>query len=262
MYATNYFERAVLNTILGQAFAAPAKVYLALFLSNPTDTGTAGTEVSYPGYARQEVSFSAPVVAADAKSASIKNSGQVSFAAPAADAGTITYIGIYDSAASGNMLLYGKLTEDMAIKAGQAPVFIANMITYRLSGNMSAAYKTAVLNILRGTSMAAVDTPSIALFGGDPETGGSELSGDNYARVPVTFSTPEDTESGQMRIKNSVEAVFNRPTGTWGTLSCVALYSAASGGQDITRSDLGTAIEIKKGCMPRFGVGELKVLMN
>ena len=65
MYATNYFENLMLNVARQQNISAPATVYLALYQSNPSDTGTGGTEVSYTGYARQAITFSAPAVSGD-----------------------------------------------------------------------------------------------------------------------------------------------------------------------------------------------------
>ena len=62
MYATDYFETMMLNTLRGTNATAPTKVYMGLFLSNPGETGAGGTEVSYSGYQRQEVSFSSPAV--------------------------------------------------------------------------------------------------------------------------------------------------------------------------------------------------------
>ena len=60
MYACNYLENGFLNILRGTAFTAPARCWLALYLNDPGETGTAGTEVSYPGYARKDISFSAP----------------------------------------------------------------------------------------------------------------------------------------------------------------------------------------------------------
>lgn len=52
MYACDYLENGVLNVLRGVTFAAPAKVYLALYLNDPGEDGASGTEVSYAGYKR------------------------------------------------------------------------------------------------------------------------------------------------------------------------------------------------------------------
>lgn len=60
MYACDYLENGVLNVLRGVTFAAPAKVYLALYLNDPGEDGASGTEVSYAGYKRIEIDFSSP----------------------------------------------------------------------------------------------------------------------------------------------------------------------------------------------------------
>ena len=60
MYACDYLENGILNALRGVTFAAPAKCYLALYLNDPGETGAGGTEVSYTGYKRMEIDFSAP----------------------------------------------------------------------------------------------------------------------------------------------------------------------------------------------------------
>ena len=60
MYACDYLENGFLNVLRGTTFAAPTKVYLALFLNDPGETGAQGTEISYAGYARMEIVFSEP----------------------------------------------------------------------------------------------------------------------------------------------------------------------------------------------------------
>ena len=60
MYACDHLEKGVLNTLRGTSFAAPSKCWLGLWLSDPGETGAAGVEVSYPGYQRLAVEFSAP----------------------------------------------------------------------------------------------------------------------------------------------------------------------------------------------------------
>lgn len=57
---TRYLEHATLNQFLrGITGPTPAAVYVGLFTSPPSDTGS-GTEVSATGYARVAVTFIAP----------------------------------------------------------------------------------------------------------------------------------------------------------------------------------------------------------
>ena len=102
MYACQFLESGVLNALRGVAFTAPAKCYLALYINDPGEAGTAGTEVSYPEYKRMELDFSVP---ADSNGGlGVQNLTDITFPTPTAAAGTITHIGVLDSLSGGNML--------------------------------------------------------------------------------------------------------------------------------------------------------------
>lgn len=151
MYACDYLETGFLNVLRGVTFAAPTKVYLALFLNDPGDSGAAGTEISYAGYARMEIAFSEPAVSNGG--IGIQNLSDITFAAPADPAGTVTHIAIMDSLVGGNMLARSELTESLVIGANEPPVFLAGDVLFYLTGNMSNAFKTKLLNLFRGTSI-------------------------------------------------------------------------------------------------------------
>lgn len=258
MYATNYLETAVLNLFRGQSIGAPTNVYMALFLNNPSETGQAGTEVSYSGYARQAVSFSAP--ASMNGSIGIQNSGDITFAKAPVAIGTITHIGIMDSLTGGNMLLYAELTESLTVIADEAPVIVSGEAQWWITGNLSDAYKTKVLNLLRATNLSGF-VPYLSLWSGSPENSGAELSGGGYSRVALTFGAPTEQSSGQSKISNSVRVTTNRSTEPWGTWSYTAIMDAAANGTPafyIAR----TAKEVRKGMLIIVEVGDLGLLLN
>lgn len=259
MYATNYFESGILNVLKGITLTAPSQLFIALFISNPTETGTAGTEVNYAGYSRQQITFSEP--APESGGIGIKNDTQITFPESPTNAGTVTYIGIMDSKLSGNMLAYGELTEELVIGEGEAPVLLPNEITFYFNYNMSKSFKAKVLNVLRGQSITGV-TPYFALFNGNPDDGGAELSGSNYERVPLNFSNPGDASSGQMEIVSTGVSNFNRPSTAWGTWNYSAIYSAKSGGEALWVIQKTPAKEIKKGYMPTIADGAIRVTVN
>ena len=259
MYASNYLETAVLNTMRGQTFTAPSSVYVALYLSDPGETGTGGTEVSYAGYQRQSIMFSEP--ASEAGGIGFKNLSQITFPTPEQAAGTIQWIGIMDSQVGGNQLCRAELTEPLNIGSGEPPVFLAGDIVFYLTGNFSTAYKTRILNVFRGTSLTGF-TPYFALYNGNPESGGAELSGDNYSRVALTFASPAEQESGQLMIENSAPASFNRPTTDWGVWSYSAIYNSTSSGEPVMFVQRTQQKEIKRGYMPTIASGAIKIGLN
>lgn len=259
MYATNHFETAILNNMRGVTLTAPAKMYLALFLTDPTDSGQAGTEVAYADYARQEITFSAP--AAITGGIGIQNDVQISFPKAVDDAGSVAYIGIMDSVTGGNMWAHGKLTEPLSILGGTAPIFSPGDLQLFFSGDMTKAFKARYLNVLRGQTVEGFNL-YVSLYNGDPDNGGAELTGLNYARAALLMTAPSEAETGQMRSENSSAAAFNRPSTTWGTWSYTALYNAATGGQAVWRQAKSPVWELKAGRMPIIEQGALKLAIN
>lgn len=259
MFACDHLETGVLNTLRGVTFAAPAKCYLALYLNDPGESGGAGTEISYPGYKRMEIAFSAP---ADASGGvGIQNLTDINFPTPTAAAGTITHIGVLDSLTGGNMLARGELVEPLVVGANEPPVILAGDVLFYLTGNMSRAFKTRVLNLFRGQSIQGI-TPCFSLWNGSPESSGAELSGDNYARVPLTFGAPSEQTSGQVTTRNSAPASFPRPSTAWGVWTHSALFTASSSGEPIFIKILTESVELKKGYMPTIAAGAVEVGIN
>lgn len=258
MYATNDTEQKFLNTMKGVTWVAPANVYVGLYITNPGEEGT-GVELSYDGYERQVINFS-PAAEEDGV-ISIKNLSQITFPQAGIDAGTVTHIGISDSKIGGNMLAYGKSIEGLDIKEGEAPVLMAEEIVIYSTGDLSKVYKRKFLNVFRGESIAGI-TPHLALYNGNPESGGAELLGANYERVPIEFSSVEETSSGQTIIKNSEEVRFNRPTDDWGLWNWVAVMDAKSQGEPIWVYNRGVSKELKKGYMPYAEIAALRFAVN
>ncbi len=113
MSLTNAFETSTLQYLLTtDSVTRPTAWYVGLFTSDPTDTGTAGTEVSGSGYARTSVTFS---VTGDTAS----NTAGVEFpAADGGDWGLVSHIGIMDASTGGNMIIHSPLTVAKTIADG------------------------------------------------------------------------------------------------------------------------------------------------
>lgn len=139
---SDYLENKIIDWLLrGQAFTAPATVYVALFTTAPTDAG-GGVEVSGGSYARVAVSSSlanwAGTQAAGSTTASTgtggttSNNGTITFPAPTAAWGVVTSFGVFDAASAGNLLFYANLTTPKTINNGDAaPSFAAGALTFQ-----------------------------------------------------------------------------------------------------------------------------------
>jgi len=107
---SNYLENKILDHFLGTTtYTKPTTVYVALYTAAPSDAG-GGTEATGGSYARQVATFSA------ASSGATSNATNVDFASmPAA---TIVAIGVHDAITSGNLLVWGTLSSNKALDAG------------------------------------------------------------------------------------------------------------------------------------------------
>lgn len=258
MYATNYFETMILNVLRGVQAGAPATVYVGLFLTNPTEAGV-GTEVSYTGYQRQAIAFAAP--AAMQNGIGVQNSAEITFPIAPSAAGTVTHLGVFDSQTSGNMLVYGELETPQSIEAQEAPVIVAGEAKWWLSGNMSTYFKTKVLNLLRGTSCAGI-TPYFSMFSGDPDDGGTELSGSNYARLQLAFSSPSEQPTGEMKIATTATVTTARASDSWGTWAYSVVNDAETGGNPIFFKQKSPSKVMRAGLLATITAGDLSLAVN
>ena len=106
---TNYMRDAVVNISRGNTFTAPTKVYLALWIGDPTVTGAAGAEVTGGGYARQEIVWDAPTPPGETQNAAI------TFPIATANYGTVTHLVQFDAVTGGNPMYFGPWTASKAI---------------------------------------------------------------------------------------------------------------------------------------------------
>lgn len=263
MYATNYFENKMLNLLRGANISAPQSVYLALFHTDPTDSGAAGQEASYSGYTRKQIEFSAPAETdGTPNSMYIENTNEIGFTEAPVDAGTVNFIAVFDAQTGGNMLLYCELSNPLDVVAGIAPAFRTASIRWTWNGVFSAAAKTGIMNTLRGTAMNGI-TPWIALCSGDIEAAGSEFRGGNYARLRIEFSAPQqDTASGAAKVSNTALTLSNVATANWGSLTHVAIMDAQTDGTIFAVMELPNVFSIKTNMTVGFNIGTFQLSVN
>jgi len=229
MLATNYFEEKILGILSGQTATGAPKLYVGLYISSPTDTGVAGIEVSYAGYLRQEIIFD--VTRDIGTNRGFSNINDISFSTiTGTDAGVASYIGISDSLSGGNMLLHGKLESSLGLGVQERPNIAAGDITYWISSaNATIAFKDMILNNLRGIDITGFQ-PRVGLYNGNPDSGGIELSGENYSRPEIVFSLPRQQTGGYAQIQNQHEVRFERPASVWGSWVGVCILAPVLGG--------------------------------
>lgn len=116
MAASNWLEEAILNYFFrNQTVAQPTRVYLALYINDPTDEDT-GMEVSGTGYERQQVTFGTPTQSGE--KGLITNNQKIEFPIAGADWGNISHWGIRTSQIGGNLLCKGNFSRTENVQNG------------------------------------------------------------------------------------------------------------------------------------------------
>ena len=112
---SDYLEDKVLDHVFGgNAYTAPATLYVALYTVAPDDTG-GGTEVTGGSYARQTWSIycfrnKSPTTAS--------NSAAIEYPTATDNYGTVVAVGILDASSSGNLLAYANLDTSKSVTTG------------------------------------------------------------------------------------------------------------------------------------------------
>lgn len=132
---SDYLEKVVLDTFIGgQAYSAPANLYIALYTTGTvaeTATGTTSgaTEVSGGSYARASVANDLTQWPAASGTPTLKsNANTISFTTATTDWGTITQWAICDAATDGNVLYYGTFDVAKTILTGDTATLPAGAL--------------------------------------------------------------------------------------------------------------------------------------
>ncbi len=136
---SNYLEQRMINaTLRGDNFTAPlvADLHLALFTADPTDENITGNEVAEAWYERKATgNWTSPSLDGEGRTRT-DNASPITFdAVENADPThtiTITHVGVYDSAASGNLLYHEALTTPKTLEVGDVISFATGALILRL----------------------------------------------------------------------------------------------------------------------------------
>lgn len=103
-------------------------------------------------------------------------------------------------------------------------------------------------------------TPPTDIYIALVKSNGEEPVGNGYARVQTDSDDWNSASAGV--IDNSVKIIFPQPTGTWGTITHVKLFDAASGGNELGVSALPYSRDVTAiNPPPEFAIGNLRTLI-
>jgi len=119
--------------------------------------------------------------------------------------------------------------------------------------------ETEILDhVFAGAAYTAPSTKYIGLFTAAPgETGGgTEVSGNAYARQSMAFTTSGDTTS------NNAAVEFPTATGSWGTITHIGVFDASTSGNLMVYATLTASKAIASGDVFRVPSGDLDITLN
>ena len=124
---------------------------------------------------------------------------------------------------------------------------------------MSNYLENALINAtLRNTSYTSPTTVYLALYTDDPTDAdtGTEVTGNAYARQAITFGAPSNGVT-----TNTAAIEFPQATGSWGTVTHIAIRDALTSGNMLYHSPLDASKTIATGDVFRVAIGSLSVTL-
>ena len=134
-----------------------------------------------------------------------------------------------------------------------------------MAGSFSDYLENALLNqLFRGSSYSFPGTLYVGLYTAAPTDagGGTEVSGNSYARVAVTANTSNWANSTAGATSNSNAITFPQASGSWGTVVALGIFEASTSGNLLAWADLTTNKLVGNGDTPSFAAGDLDVTLD
>lgn len=126
-------------------------------------------------------------------------------------------------------------------------------------GSATTTYENEILDAILGDDNATnmPDTVYIGLFTSEPSDGGggSEVTGNGYARVAVTNNSTNWPDATDGEKRNGATITFPQATNSWGTIQWYGLFDASSGGNLMMWGGLANSIAPTSGDTPFFSAG-------
>lgn len=115
-----------------------------------------------------------------------------------------------------------------------------------------------LIHLLGPTAYTKPSALYIALFNGDPASGGTEVStsGSAYARQAATFTVTNNSAT------NTANVEWPVATSAWGSIDHVAIYDAATSGNQLVTAALTSTKTIGVGDVFRIPASNLSVTLT
>ena len=125
--------------------------------------------------------------------------------------------------------------------------------------------ENALLNrVFNGATLTLPSTLYIGLFTAAPTDagGGTEVSGNNYARLAVPADATNFPTATSGTIQNALTLTFAIPSGNWGTVTHIGIFDAATAGNLLMWSALGSPRVITSSADVRLNQNQLTITLD
>jgi hypothetical protein len=114
-------------------------------------------------------------------------------------------------------------------------------------------------HVFRNAAYSQPATVYVGLYTATPSDagGGTEVSGNNYARTAVTFGA---AASGA--IANSGAVTFPQASASWGTVTHFGIFDASTNGNLLAWAALSASKAVGSGDTAEFAIGELDISLD
>ncbi len=134
-----------------------------------------------------------------------------------------------------------------------------------MAGSLTNFAEAELLDHILGKGSYTAPTPYLALFTVAPTDagGGTEVSGNGYARVAIASNLAAATGTAPTLVTNSSQIAFAAATGAgWGTVVAFGVFDALTVGNMLWWGDLAASKAVGSGDTLVFNVGELDFTLD
>jgi hypothetical protein len=255
---TDVAENALLNHLCSTAYTASATLFVALCLSDPTDTATTLVGVEIPNanlYARTSIPFANP-----AASRQVIQSGPVTFPQANGSWGAVSHWAIVTSGTynTGTTLAHGAFTAGFTPVNGSTPTIPTSEIKVQFNASSGAGFSDYTvhkwLDLMFRNQAFAKPATYVGLSTGTALTdtvvavsGLTEVSGTSYARVLVNITggaSPAWSTVAAGAVNNVQAINFPSPgAGGWTQITSMFLADSASGAGAVLAFDAANVLD-------------------
>jgi hypothetical protein len=262
---SDFLENELLDHIFNVVYNRPTNLFLGLSTADPLDTGAGLAEPGAGAYTRVTLAFGA------ASSRAVTQSAKVTFPQATAAWGNLTHYGVFDAVTAGNMLAHGSLTVAKNVVNGNTPsVATSEVVISFTAGEISDYLSNALLDHAFSLATFAVPDTYIAMCTGDvldTDTGStiSETSAGAYARIEVDVNggaSPTWDLAANGSLDNTHTISFTQATGSWSTVTALAIVDALTVGNLLFYENTVTDQEVDNGDTAEISAGSLKVSLS